>query len=185
MRNQPVILCDVDAVVADLLTAWLWWYNRLYNDTLTTADITGWDMHPFVKPECGKKIYEILRFPKLYDGVMPIHGARYSIKALRREGYRVVFVTSCVAGTTDAKIEWLMQHKFLPRVRTPEDFIAAKDKSLVKGAILIDDAIHNVAAYPGHTILFDQPYNRSYNHYVRAHHWGEVLTLVRALAPIT
>lgn len=174
--KQPIILCDVDEVCADLLTEWVRRYNIDYEDTLSVEDIDQWDVAQCVKPECGKKMFDILRDPDLYDYVKPIPGALEGVRTLRKSGCRVVFVTSCVVDTTDAKIWWLIRNGFLPNQKVPRDFIAAKDKSLVRGDLLIDDGPHN-----NPTILYDQPHNRGVSHPRRVHSWKEVVEYVHEL----
>jgi 5'-nucleotidase len=70
-----IILVDVDSTIADLVPEWLRIYNKIYNDNLTIDDITSWAIHKFAKPECGDKIYDILRMDTLYESVRPIEGA--------------------------------------------------------------------------------------------------------------
>lgn len=182
MSAGRVILCDVDEVCADLMTEWVRRYNARWDDTLRPEDITDWDIVRFVKPECGSKVYNELRSgDDIYQGVEPIPGALEGIRELRRTA-RVVFVTSCVAGSTDNKMRWLFRHGFLPREKTPRDFIAARDKALVRGDILIDDAPHNVSAFPGRTILFSQPHNRAVAHSARANGWTDVVRLAGELS---
>lgn len=182
--NHPVIACDMDEVVADLLTGWLHLYNLKWGDTLTKEEITDWDVRKFVRKECGSKAYDILRDPKLYPfNVEPIEGAKAGILRLRSMGYRVVFVTSCVVGSVDAKMGWLAHHRLIDRGATPKDFIAAKDKALINAELLIDDGPHNIAAFPRHTILFSQPYNEHLDHPYRARSWAEIPQMVASLVP--
>lgn len=183
MRPTPIILCDVDQVVADLINGWLSLYNEAFDDDLKHEDITEWSVHPFVKPECGKKIYDFLRHPGLYERVKPLPGAKEGIRALRDGGYRVVFVSSCVVDSTDAKMRWLIKHGFLPDQRHQDDFIAAHDKSLVIGHVLIDDKPDNVMKYPGPTILMDTPSNQSCTHPRRAAGWRWVLEYINEFFP--
>src|SRR5690625_2202655 len=67
--GNVTILCDVDGVVADLLTEWVRRYNAKYDDDLSPEDITEWEMHRNVKPECGTDIHNFLRMPNLYSMV--------------------------------------------------------------------------------------------------------------------
>lgn len=182
--KAPVVLCDVDEVVADLNAEWLRRYNAKYGDSLTPEDITDWDLSNVVKPECGRKIFNFLRMPNLYRHVEPIPGAKEGVETLRRDGYRVVFVTSCVVGSMDQKVRWLLGHGFINGVHSPRDLVITKDKAMVRGDILIDDGLHNVQAYPGPTILMDRPYNRNVNHPMRAKDWNDVVRLVHSAVPL-
>jgi 5'(3')-deoxyribonucleotidase len=157
---MSVYLVDVDGVVADSHSEWLRLYNQDYNDTLTSENITTWNTHEFVKPECGNKIYEYLWRPDLYDNVKPIDGALSGIKWIRNQGHRVVFVTS---GIQPAKIEWLHRNGFLTGQywQSDRDVAIVTDKSLIKGDFLIDDRIENCQEFSkyGKSILFSQPWN--------------------------
>lgn len=157
--NKLIIAVDVDEVVADLLSEWLRIYNILWDDTLRPDKIRGWSLVEQVKPECGKRIYEILHNRTLYDHVKPIPGALEAIRWMRQRGHRVVFVSSCVAGSVDRKVAWLQKHKFLPPGNSVKDFIAATDKSLIGADVLIDDHILNVEAFPRYGILLHVPHN--------------------------
>jgi len=167
-----IILCDVDGVVADLLSEWVRRYNAKYDDDLSPEDITEWDMHRNVKPECGTDIHNFLRMPNLYSMVEPIPGALEGIQELRRRGHRVVFVTAAVVGSMDQKARWLKRHGFLTDLN---DLIVAQDKSLVQGQVLIDDGAHNIETFPGYALLYKAPHNEQFVWPFRADDWAEVI----------
>jgi 5'(3')-deoxyribonucleotidase len=180
-----IILCDVDGVVADLGAEWVRRYNERWDDSLTQDDITGWGIEKYVKPECGKKIFDILHEPGLYLDVPDIVGAVEGVKALRKAGHRVVFVTSCVDGSIDQKVDWLRRHGLLKQKYVAgKDFIAANDKSLIRGDMLIDDAPHNLENFDGIRVLFDAHHNQGPegNEYLRVLGWGEVLSFCQVMA---
>jgi 5'-nucleotidase len=167
-----VIGVDVDGVVADLHPEWLRRYNVDYDDNLTSADITAWNTHEFVKPECGKKIYSYLSRADLYDRVEPVFGAQYGVSRLRHAGFQPVFVTSNVKGMTDPKWKWLEKFDFL---KSQSELVVMHDKSLLNAGILIDDGAHNIKAFRGaQPLLFDAPWNRNES-LPRVCGWSEVL----------
>lgn len=172
--TQPTILVDVDEVVADLLGVWLHRYNVRYSDTLAREDIVEWDLTLFVKPECGSNIFSFLGDYAIYDDVSPIAGALRGVKQLRKLG-RVVFVSSANTATMAAKVHWLERWGLLEDDPRHSDLVYAHDKSLVRGDLLIDDGPHNVGAFSGDTILFDQYHNRNYSHPRRALNWDGVV----------
>ena len=179
-----IILCDVDSVVAELMTPWLARYNEDYDDNLTADNILAWSTHEFVKPECGKKIYDYLNDPDLYVNCPPIEGALDGVNTLKQKGHRVVFVTAATAEGMGAKLKWLCSHGFLDMGGKNEcpDFIAAKDKGLLRGDVMIDDGVHNLdSAYVKYCILFDQPWNQENLEYARAIGWAGVLEAIESL----
>lgn len=177
-----IIAVDVDGVVADLHTEWLRRYNRDYQDHLRTEDISRWDMDTVVKAECGKRIYDYLSQPDLYDHVAPIDGAWLGVQYLRGAGHRVVFATSCVQGMTDPKWRWLQRHSFLGEGRAQSgDLIVVHDKSLIRADMLIDDYPKNLEGFKGLRLLFDAPYNRRSN-LPRVQGWHQLQDAMRDAA---
>ncbi len=178
--EKPIALIDVDGVVADLHTEWLKRYNDDYNDDLKYTQINKWSIDEFVKPECGRKIYEYLKTPDLYNYVPEVDGAVVGVNSLRAIGYRVVFLT---AGFYTSKIEWLHNHDLTVeypygdnRWDTVTDVVIAGDKSLIPGTLMVDDRPENLRQ--GNTrfkVLFDQPWNRDATGYWRAIDWKEVI----------
>lgn len=173
------IACDVDGVVANLHDEWYRRYNHDFDDDLTMDRVTTWDLHNFVKPECGKRIYEYLSMPDLYKDIKPIEGALEAIVALRELGHAVFFVTSCTYGMVDQKARWLERNGFVAQrdggKSLPAELIVANTKQHIKADLLIDDAAHNVQDWVEHNraraILFDYPHNRSMDKDVPSAFW--------------
>lgn len=157
-----IIGVDCDGVVCNLNSVWLSRYNRDYNDTLTSDDILGWDMIPYVKPECGGKIYEYLSDKTLYDEAPRIEGALEGVKALRELGHRVVFCTSTNLYMSGRKLRWLSDNGFLTLQfgNISPDYTEMNDKGLLRADVLIDDHIKNLERFQGEKILFAQPHNQ-------------------------
>jgi 5'-nucleotidase len=175
-----IVCVDVDGVCADLLPAWLQKYNSDYDDNLTPEDITEWNLHPFVKPECGEKIYKYLHDSDLYLSVQTIPGALRGVQMLRELNHRVIFLTACVgAEMAAAKIDWMFDHGFLhtPRYFGMSDLIIAKEKRLIRADVLVDDYPENLREFWGEKILFDAPYNKDAK-YNRANDWAGVVTKI-------
>jgi 5'(3')-deoxyribonucleotidase len=177
--NSRIILVDVDSVVADLVPAWLDIYNNQYSDSLTKNDILEWDIHKFTKPECGKKIYNILKNPGLYKNVKPIDGALSAIKILKKSGHRIIYASS---GIFEQKAEWLKDNGFLSSKNSDwhfaDDLIFCGDKTLIYGDWIIDDKYEN--CHGRQSILFDQPWNREYgSNFIRATDWIHVLAILK------
>jgi 5'-nucleotidase len=139
---KRLIAIDVDEVCADLLTAWVARYNRVYGDTLDPKSIRGWDLKPYFKKCAEYQMYALLD-ADIYKDVRPHPGACDIVGALRARG-DILFVTSCSKGTMDAKYAWLRRHKFITNMG---EFCAIRNKGRVRADILLDDAEHNVQAF--------------------------------------
>lgn len=178
-----IILVDVDGVVADLHVAWLARYNKDYNDNLQSSQINKWAIHEFVKPECGRKIYEYLLDPTLYDDVPPMPGAEYNIKKLRKLGHKIVYVSS---GFFPAKVKWLAEKGFAidfpyndGRWDTLADVVLTGNKSLVKGDIIIDDYPKNLNGDRLAVLMYDSPWNWNAGQYRRVYSWENIYQVIR------
>lgn len=179
---MSIVLVDMDGVLADTHFSWLQMYNRDWHDNLRTKDITRWALHEFVKPECGRRVYDYLERPEFYDFTPIIENALYGVNALRALGHRVIVVS---AGFYQSKVLWLSNNGFLNefpykndyRPFTALDLILCNDKSLIKGDYLIDDRLENVVQFTrnGIGILFTQPWNENRAIPNRANNWMDVI----------
>jgi 5'(3')-deoxyribonucleotidase len=175
-----LIACDVDDVVADLSAAWYGAYNQDYGDALKPDAVASWDLHLYVKQECGAKIYDYLLDPHLYERVEPVKGAIEGVQRLMQMGHEVVFVTANVYGMTDQKARWLERHGFVRgdgrQLFLPRELVVARDKSLLDADLLIDDGPHHVVSWVGRrrrrALLFDRPHNRKLDDEVPSAFWA-------------
>lgn len=180
------ILLDMDGVVADLTTPWLARYNRDYNDSLTSEDLKAWDVHQFVKSECGTKIYDYLNQRGAFADLVPLPGAVDCVDLLLDAGHEVYFVTTPPTRSPWAVLEksqWV--EEFFPRVGAG-NMVFTRHKHLVRGDFLIDDYEKNLHLFDGHCILFDQPWNRSVDTqelaFRRGFDWRHVFTMIAGLS---
>lgn len=159
-----IVAVDVDGVLCDLMKVWLDRYNKDYDDNLTNESLTGWEIIPFVKPECGVKILDYIEDPSIYDDAPIIKDALDGIEYIRSYGHRVVFVTASTIGHAGRKLTWLTDHKFL---YDKKNYVEAFDKSLIEAKILIDDRYENVFSFQSGEkkigYLFRQPWNKDYS----------------------
>lgn len=150
-----IIAFDVDDVLADLVPAWLARYNKDYDDSLSTLDLQEWDVTKFVKPECGKKIYDYLT-ADLYDDVKPIQGALEAVQNARNIG-QVVFCTSTLGRHAGRKLEWLNEHGFDV---SHKEYIECGNKGYLRADVLIDDCPKNLIDFQGdEKVLVSQTWN--------------------------
>jgi len=171
------IAFDIDGVLADTHRPWLSDYNRDYNDTLTSEQITQWDMSRLVKKECGKKIYSYLT-PHLFLRVPVIAGALKMVQEARKAG-NVIFVTTSTEETFGSKYHWLKRFGFEPTIKT---YVESGNKGLINADFLVDDYDGNFVDFKGICILVDRPWNRglTIDNLYRAYTPDEVIAYVTA-----
>lgn len=126
------------------------------SEFILPEDLSGWDLTGYF----GNHWKNLLTEPDFYPKTRPVEGARKGVHTLWGLGYRVVYVTSCIPGTADAKQEWLLKWGFLTPPNAIRDFIVVGDKSMVKADVLFDDAVHNVDPFPGAAFLVEHWHNR-------------------------
>ena len=166
------VFCDIDGVTANMLPEWIRWYNLEYTDFLTVEKITHWNIHDFVKPECGMKMYNYLDDPRLYNQVLPMEGSLKGVQFLRSRNWRVVFATTTPRTTPYRKFDWLIEHGFEPSLK---DYIEIQDKSLLSGYgnRMLDDNYENVSKFGGKAFLFSQNHNLSKYFTFRVNNWSD------------
>lgn len=178
------IIVDIDDTIADLLPVWISWYNHEYKDDLRLSQITGWDLTEFVKPECGRKIYDYLGDPDLYENVLPVPGSVDAVASFTEAGHQVFFVT---AAYHPRKIQWLRDNGFLPSDGSEDwRYMVAKNKSLIIADIIVDDRYGTVMTFPGYGVLYNQAHNRGLAvtgpDRIRVENWKQAKEIVLALA---
>jgi 5'-nucleotidase len=166
---------DVDGNICHIHQPWLDRYNLKYNQHMSVSDITRWEMHELVVPECGKKIYDLLQGPTLYDDAPEIPGAWMGVQELRAAGHEILFVT---AGHEPAKVKWLVEHGF-SQAEFANDVIVCHPKKVIQLDLLIDDYPENLRhQLPWKRILFDRPWNQEETTMRRAHSWADIVQMV-------
>jgi 5'-nucleotidase len=175
---------DIDDVVADLLDAWIKEYNRLYDDTKTTDDLDRWNIDECVKPECGKRIYDLVT-PSLYLKVIPFYNVMSVVDNIRAMGHEVIYVTHCINGTEAAKLNWLHRWYLLPKEQGYHsgNLISTHDKRHAPVDVLVDDNVKHVENFLGWSVLMNRSHNKSATtNKQRINHLSEFADLLRQRA---
>lgn len=170
------IAVDLDSTLNNLNEVWILQdYNKMYEDSLAAEDMVEWDIHNYVKPECGKKVYDILYQPGYFRHL----GFR---DAWTEEGFSwlcehfdVYIVSSCSPESLKDKVEW-MEEKF--PLFDSSRFISCHYKGLINADYLIDDGPHNIQNFKQKGVVYDAAYNRKLNeekdNFVRLSNWKEI-----------
>jgi 5'(3')-deoxyribonucleotidase len=125
------------------------------------------------------KLLDPLKDKGFFLNLFILPGAKTALLKMKDNGWRVVIVTSLPrliynpGQAIQEKMEWIENN--LDGVIESRDLVFTYKKYLVRGDILIDDAVHNINLFPGKVIIFNQPWNRSIQNRIRVHNWKEVI----------
>ena len=158
---MATIALDMDGVLADLHTEWLNRYNRDYGDNLKPSDILSWDIHKYVKVQCGNRIYGYLDDIDLYDNVQPLPGAREITEHLVDAGHTLLVVTMAYHNPNmiASKVKWLKAH--VPAIHK-DFFIFCNAKGFIRADMMVDDNPAFLKDFSGDRVLMTAPHNKNY-----------------------
>ncbi len=162
------ILVDMDGIAVNLLDPWLNAYNLESGDCLQRHAVDKWDIHGFVDPDYGKRIYDILRRPGFFDYLPAMGGAVEGITQLYDDGHDVRFCTAPPCpDAARGKIEWVMRH-FKHLGWGMEHVLQMHDKHWLNADILIDDKPQTINEWAAKTdakiMSILHPYNKHVAH---------------------
>lgn len=162
---------DLDSTMNNLEQVWLERYNLDFKDNL--KEWYTWDVHKYVKKECGKKIYDYLHEPNFFYNLDIKPNVKEVIDFLSSK-YELYVPTAYSADTCLDKVNWIKKHNLNIK---EENVIFINNKSLLDLDYLIDDGPHNFNNFKGIGLVFDQPYNRwiqDSENRKRVYNWKEI-----------
>lgn len=176
-----LILIDQDNVIADFNGGVASEWSRIYPD-LAPIDFenhTSQEITDNIDEIFHDKVRTIYRSAGFFRNLKPIPGAVEAIKHLTELGHEVFICTAPISVFENCVLEkylWVEEH--LGREWTKR-LILTKDKTLIKGDILIDDKpeITGAAQPSWKQILYDQPYNRQITNLKRLN-WDNYLEVL-------
>jgi len=177
-QSKKVLLLDMDDVIVDQTLTWI---QRLYEKTgvlYHRESLTKWDLTSVLPREAAKMIYEeINREPGFFRQLPAKEGAIESIEQLSLY-YDIVFVSAGEHYAYRDKYLWLEEN--LPYLGKP-NLVLTHRKDLVMGDILVDDGPHNIIKSPAKLkIIFDHPWNRHLQDYIRVLDWKQLTRILLA-----
>lgn len=183
MKNNKVVLVDVDDVVVDLLSAWLHFLNNKYDIDVRNDEITDWDISKFFPTLTKEQIFEPLYQDEFWKTVKPKYDAVEYVKRLFDEGYDIYFCTSTDYRNIRVKYESIIK-KYFPYIKWSHVIVAYR-KQMIKADFLIDDSIHNLENGDYNKLLMSMSHNLNYdakeNGMIRVNNWNEIYKEVNKL----
>jgi 5'(3')-deoxyribonucleotidase len=143
----------------------------------TYEDITAFDYEACVGREAKDLAFGVFRRPDLYDKLKPEPGALMGLRDLRKFA-RVIAVSNAMPEHAGSKLRFLLRTGFSHR-----DIFLAADKASVCANLLIDDRASTLYHWPRERIVFDRPWNRSWDipYCHRVKEWPDIAPLVYAI----
>jgi 5'(3')-deoxyribonucleotidase len=175
---SKIVYLDVDSVLLELHPGFLATLNKELGTRYTMDNITTFGYVGSLSPEHAKIVQAMWSNPSLYDGKEADPAALAALAKIRKFA-RAIALSSPTIGHVDSKLRWLTKHcGFLK-----EDIIIAKDKSLQRGAVLIDDHIENLLRFPGGRICFSRPWNTAWDTKLgpRTDDWNEIIKITKKI----
>lgn len=151
--SRTIVAIDLDDVCWDFVQPLLQKYNLMYNDNVHFEDITDWDIHKFLKPEC-KNVFELCTegfFESLY------------IPQERKEWLETLNMVADIRFVTAGCSETILWRSKLLKRELPffKDYMLVKlsEKDLFKAEYLIDDNEEHTINTDAISYLIKKPWN--------------------------
>ena len=173
---KPLILSDMDGVLADLETGFWTQFEAAFPDAPKRAQANAreFKIDTQISSEWTEKVHSITNAPGFFAALQPMPGAVEALNAMLDEGWDVRICTApLLSNPTCAsdKFAWadeILGDGWSRRV------VIAKDKTLVRGDILIDDkpVITGDWTPTWKHVVFDATYNQDAPSPLRLDGWA-------------
>ena len=178
----PVVLLDQDGPLADFDTAIASVLTSLGCDpSLLTRSTwhTSRDIENVYGPGIADEVVNAVHAPGFFSALPMTRGASHGVRRLLASGCEVFICTSPKLANPSCasdKLSWVATH--LPELR--RNVIVSKDKTLVRGHILVDDKpdIEGTLDPLWHHVLFSTPGNAHSTSPLRLASWDDVDDLI-------
>jgi uncharacterized HAD superfamily protein len=193
-----LVAIDIDAVVADTNRRII---DRLNSEFGLELELADMDRPDFVENYPGLSLRQRHAFaralfgdPAFYRSLIPVKDAAHHVALLRRNGFRIVYVTARPISTLNVTRRWLATHGLLPPntlVLHPgphEPHLEFKVGVARQFPLecFVEDRLETARILaPLPVILFDYPYNRGRlrESTIRVYSWAEAYQAIRLLKP--
>ncbi|MCB0844691.1 MAG: 5'-3'-deoxyribonucleotidase [Bacteroidetes bacterium] len=161
-----IILVDMDGVLADFEGSFIKKYRKKHPDKrfLKLEERNTFylkEQYASISPELGELAFQLFTAPGFFRELDPMPGGKEALQKMEELGHDVRICTSPLTQYENCvleKYQWIEAH--FGHAFTKKMFMV-KDKTMVKGDILIDDrpVIHGSVTPEWTHVLYHQPYN--------------------------
>ncbi len=174
------VAIDVDSVLADVMLVWADEYSKRNKNPVTKKEITVWDI-PTILPISPEEVYGYFShvWKRRWREIPPTEPDIGEVtNRMHRKGYRISVLTKRERPTAPYVAKWLDLHRI-----HADELLFVYDtvpKAIYPFDILIDDAPINLLGIkpPKSAILFNQPWNRTFEWPVRVNSLSEAEKLL-------
>ena len=154
------IIIDFDDVIVNILQTTIDLYNKKENKNITVDDFKSWNTDE-VDVNFKKYLYKID-----YINMLDKRGAIEVIRELCNDDrYEVYIATAGDIRVLEQKQNWIKMNMPFFNIN---HFIFCRDKSILRGFAIVDDAYHNLySSNIKHKIIYDMPHNKKSTQYDR------------------
>ena len=193
-RSKKVIAVDIDEVLADFISYFVYFHNLMYKTSTDREDVKKYYLHEVFQTDREEMTIRYLEFKALHliERLKPVKGSLSGIKELIKKGFEPHLVTARPQVIETETRRWLDIH--FKGINLPVHFTHTtnggpqKKKSAIcreiGAKILIDDHIDNAldCAQNGITVyLLDAPWNERGSlppYIIRVKSWKEIIKLI-------
>ena len=165
MRRRPLVLLDVDGVLADFVGAYLDALEKVTGRRRERDEIRTWDIVKALDlaPADAEEVARIVGQPDFCYDLKLIEGAAEGVAALRKiADIHVVTAPWPSRHWPGERVDWLLDALGIERL----DITLTTRKDLVRGDVLLDDRFEHLLEWTRANqdslgILWDTPHNRN------------------------
>ncbi len=177
------ILVDMDDTIEQLLPAWIQGLNEKFDRHVACEDVLSWDVDDAYPDLTHEQILSVPMEPGFWSTVEPVPGAVEALQRLMDAGHEVYIVTATLLENIPEKMNDLL-FRYFPFLSWNQ-VIITHDKQMIRGDVLIDDAVHNLEGGDYAKLLMTAPHNKNYdaeaNGMIRVNNWAEIEAVIAAL----
>lgn len=174
---MKTVLVDMDGVLAQWENGFVKILKRLHPHIRPVAyeDRRGFYVHKNYPVEHHDALLDVMNDPSLYADLEPIEGGVQAVNEMLDEGLDVALCSSPYLSNptgASAKYDWAIKHL---GERWGDRTVLTRDKTRVRGDILIDDKshVHGQMTPTWKHVIFDASYNREVIDRPRLECWSQ------------
>ena len=108
IKNNKLLLVDMDDTIENLREAWVEALNNKYNLNVRVKDIIDWNIQTFFPTLTKAQIFEILDQPDFYKTIKPKKDAIKYLHLMYEEGFNLILCTASHYSIIKEKFEYAL-----------------------------------------------------------------------------